>query len=73
MASGSTPERRDENMNVRNEWGSNPQPFDLQAHFVPLRHDWPQIFKANRLKINKIRTIFIRNKMLCYFKLPNGP
>ena len=25
------------------EWGLNPQPVDLQSHFVPLRHDWAQL------------------------------
>ena len=40
----STPERRNENINLSKyfnllECGSNPQPQFLQSHYVPLRHD----------------------------------
>ena len=55
----STPERRNENINVNKyllEWASNPQPVDLQAHFVPLRHDWP--LDLNDLLVLVINIVF---------------
>ena len=35
--------KREEMNKYLYEWGSNQQPVDLQAHFVPLHHDWPLV------------------------------
>ena len=50
--------------------GLYPQPIGLQAHFVPLRHDWPR--EVTVLKYNKLNRQIIglslewRNRLFYY-------